>query len=147
MSLPFILSEKQLTIILPNGTPKAINSTSKYFDNIVEAVKKQDFDEVIKLIDLESQIKTFFATEGVEVLNGIIYVDGEELPGALSNRVLNFIEQGLPYEPLINFWNNLKNNPSMNSVEELYGCLEHNHHPITPDGCFIAYKAITLPLS
>jgi hypothetical protein len=140
--LPFILTEKQITVILPNGNPKSVNKTSINFEKIITALKAKDFDAVIKLIDLESSIKEFFTSHGVEVKSGIIFVDGEELPKVLSDKVSFFINENLPYEPLINFWNNLKKNPSGNSVQELYGCLEHNHHPITPDGCFIAYKAV-----
>ena len=37
---------------------------------------------------------------------------------------------------------NLMNNPSYRAVNELYGFLEKNSLPITPDGCFLAYKKV-----
>ena len=33
-------------------------------------------------------------------------------------------------------------NPSKRAVDELYGFLEKNSLPITPDGCFLAYKRV-----
>jgi len=40
------------------------------------------------------------------------------------------------------FMHNLLKNPSKRSVDELYGFLEKNNLPITPDGYFLAYKKV-----
>lgn len=142
--LPFILTETQLTVILPSGGPKAINKSSPLFEKIKEALVAKDYDKVIKLLDSETTIREFFNGDlNVEVRNGHVFIDGETVPDILNKRILAFIQQDLPYEPIVNFWKNLVKNPSKNSVDQLYGCLDHNHHPITSDGCFIAYKAIT----
>ncbi|MHA1290409.1 MAG: hypothetical protein ACTSPB_23760 [Candidatus Thorarchaeota archaeon] len=37
---------------------------------------------------------------------------------------------------------NLKDNPSKRAVDELYGFLEKNLLPLTPDGHFVAYKKV-----
>ena len=52
------------------------------------------------------------------------------------------MSKGLPFQPLVTFLNNLMENPSMQSQKELYDFLEHEHLPITEDGCFLAYKAV-----
>jgi hypothetical protein len=56
---------------------------------------------------------------------------------------LKFKEQKLPYKALLKFWDNLKKNPSFNSRKMLFKFLEHNGHPLTSDGCFIAYRGVT----
>jgi len=43
---------------------------------------------------------------------------------------------------MVNFMNNLMQNPSKRAVDELYGFLEKNSLPITPEGCFLAYKKV-----
>ena len=78
----------------------------------------------------------------VEVKNGKVLYQGEEVHGSISKRILEFMKKGLPFQPLVNFLNNLMENPSMQSQTELYDFLEHELLPITEDGCFLAYKAV-----
>jgi hypothetical protein len=52
------------------------------------------------------------------------------------------LQDGFPIEPLVNFMENLMTNPSKRAVTELYGFLEKNSLPITPDGYFLAYKKV-----
>jgi hypothetical protein len=52
------------------------------------------------------------------------------------------MSKGLPFQPLVNFLNNIMENPSMQSQKELYDFLEPEHLPITEDGFFLAYKAV-----
>jgi hypothetical protein len=123
------------------------------------AIKKEDirYERVLKLIqDFESKneeipeeemkkvcdpVAIFGEEPGVELKDGLIYIDGEGLPSELSVRVLDLKRQNIPVKSLLAFWRNLKENPSMNSVQQLYK--EHNGHPITSDGYFIAYRSVT----
>lgn len=68
--------------------------------------------------------------------------DGEMLPGVLSDRLMELHGENLPVDRLVKFWKNLKQNPSMNSREQLYKFLEQKGHPLTDDGCFIAYRGV-----
>jgi len=43
----------------------------------------------------------------------------------------------------LRFWENLKQNPSYNARLMLFNFLSHNGHPLTEDGCFIAYRGVT----
>ena len=52
------------------------------------------------------------------------------------------IEEGLDVDPMLRFLENLMENPSKRSVDQLYGFLEVNDLPITEDGCFLAYKMV-----
>jgi len=52
------------------------------------------------------------------------------------------LEEGFPVDALCEFLANLKLNPSKRAVDELYGFLENNNLPITPDGHFLAYKKV-----
>ena len=60
----------------------------------------------------------------------------------LAKRLKGFADESLPIEPLVNFWKNLRKNPLESTKEDLYEFLEKNHHPITPNGQFIAYKKV-----
>ena len=60
----------------------------------------------------------------------------------MSRRMVQMLQEGFSIEPLVNFMDNLMQNPSHRSVNELYGFLEKNNLPITPDGHFLAYKRV-----
>lgn len=65
-----------------------------------------------------------------------------KLPKPVAKILVEFAKENLPIEPIVYFWKKLRKNPSANSREMLYGFLEVNHHPITSDGNFIAYKKV-----
>jgi len=74
-----------------------------------------------------------------------LYLEGYlETPifGFLSNRIMEFIDEGYPVDYLIEFWKNCLANPKQGAIEELFEFLEENNYPITPDGCFIGYKKV-----
>jgi hypothetical protein len=108
---------------------------------ILEALPTATADELLDIVDVEKAVATF--SDGlVEIKNGQVTYEGEVVHGSISKRILEFMSKGLPFQPLVNFLNNLMENPSMQSQKELYDFLEHEHLPITEDGHFLAYKAI-----
>ena len=61
---------------------------------------------------------------------------------ALTTRMIQMLQDGFPIEPMVKFMENLMSNPSKRAVDELFGFLEKNNLPITPDGHFLAYKKV-----
>lgn len=108
------------------------------FDQVVEAIRTGRIDDIPELIDTEAA----FAKKGLTLVNGAIEINGEALPEALSSRLMDLMEAQMPVDILVKFWENLKQNPSFNSRKMLYAFLEHNGHPLTEDGCFIAYRGV-----
>jgi hypothetical protein len=109
------------------------------FDQVTQAIQENRLSDIPELIDT----KTAFAKKGLTLQDGLLYMSGEALPETLSKRVLQLVENNLPIDIMVNFWNNLKANPSFNSRKMLYAFLENNGHPLTDDGCFIAYRGVT----
>jgi hypothetical protein len=140
MSVPFMWVDGNLTLILNNKAYQIIPDHINY-KLILDALPTATNDELLELVDLEKAISNF--SDGlVEIKNGKVFFDGEEVHGSISKRILEFMSKGLPFQPLVNFLNNLMENPSMQSQKELYDFLEHELLPITEDGCFLAYKAV-----
>jgi hypothetical protein len=120
-----------------------ILSTNPKYGEIIELIKAKEWESAIELLDVAQTIEK--KSDGAfSVRDGLVYVKGEDrpLPEVLSKRVLDFYEEGLDYAPLLKFWGHVKLNPSNRAVDRLYECLEHNHHPITEDGNFLAYKKV-----
>ncbi|MFA5626143.1 MAG: hypothetical protein WC965_01540 [Thiohalomonadaceae bacterium] len=75
--------------------------------------------------------------------NGGIYFDGEVLPGVLSDAIAERYRRG--YEnitPMLNFLENLMQNPNAESREQLYNFLTRHGLSITASGNFLAYKGV-----
>jgi hypothetical protein len=132
-------------IILPQslilnhaGKTTTINKADGRYDQVIQKIKEGKLDEIIPLLSIADSL----SERGFQVVDGIVHVDGDALPESLSARVLDFFNNNLPFEPLLKFWAKLKNNPSFNSRQMLFKFLEHNGHPITTEGNFIAYRAV-----
>jgi len=140
MSVPFMWVDGNLTLVLNNRTYQVLPDHINY-KMILEALPTATADELLDIVDVEKAVSAF--SDGmVEIKNGKVMYEGEEVHGSISKRILEFMSKGLPFQPLVNFLNNLMENPSMQSQKELYDFLEHEHLPITEDGHFLAYKAV-----
>lgn len=140
MSVPFMWVDGNLTLILNNKAFQVIPDHLNY-KLILESLPTATSDELLELVDIEKAVENFSHGQ-VEVKNGKVLYQGEEVHGSISKRILDFMKKGLPFQPLVNFLHNLMENPSMQSQKELYDFLEHEHLPITEDGHFLAYKAV-----
>ncbi len=134
-------SGKKLTIILPEDGSKTISSKDENYEKVLAAIKEGNWSVIPDLVCPKRRILNF-SNGRFEVKNNEVYVDGLAIPTALSNKIVEYSKEDLPCEPLLKFWENLNQNPSHRSVSQLYGFLEKHDHPITEDGCFIAYKKV-----
>lgn len=140
MSVPFMIVDGNLTVVLKSKSYQVLKDHFNY-KAIVEALHTADEDTMLNLIDVQSAVASF-SDGSVEVKNGVVFYDGEEVHSTITKRLLEFMKNGLPFQPLVNFLKNLMMNPSMQSQRELYDFLEHENLPITEDGHFLAYKAV-----
>lgn len=125
-------------IINSNGNTTVINRADGRYDKIIPLLREGKYEDIIPLLDVAKDLKD----RGFDVRHGLVYLDDEALPNSLSTRVLEFYDNNLPFQPLLKFWRKLRNNPSFNSRQMLFKFLEHNGHPITTEGNFIAYRAV-----
>lgn len=140
MSVPFMWVDGNLTLVLNNRAYQVLPDHINY-KMILEALPTATADELLDIVDVQKAVATF--SDGVvEIKDGQVTYEGEAVHGSISKRILEFMSKGLPFQPLVNFLNNLMENPSMQSQKELYDFLEHEHLPITEDGYFLAYKAV-----
>lgn len=129
-----------VTLVL-NGKTYSIGRTHVNYEQILNALKCKEFDSLESLINAASTVERNLAD--VTVRDGQVFYKGQPVHNVVSKRIIEFMQQGLPWEPLAMFLSNLMQNPSARAVRELYGFLEKNRGmAITPDGCFVGYKAI-----
>ena len=137
---PFILTEQSLTVVI-NGKAQTMNNDHVNWDAAVAAVKAEEFDNLEDLFDIAKAVPNY-SDGNITVEHGMVYHDGEEIHNHVVERLLHFMKEGLPYQPLVHFLDKLMENPSRRAINELYTFLEHKNMPLTPEGNFLAYKSV-----
>lgn len=135
-----MLTDENITVNY-DGETNTVSRKDAYAPKLIQALKDKDYDTIPELVSAAKRIEKF--SEGTfQVRDGKILIDGVEAPTVLGNKIKQFADEGLPYEPLVKFAKKLQNNPSYRAVQELFQFLEKNNHPITDEGNFIAYKKV-----
>jgi hypothetical protein len=107
----------------------------------VDAIKAQDWSTVKSIIDPVKVVLNYGAGN-ISVKGEQLFWKGQPFAGVLASRMIQMLQDGFTIEPMVLFMHNLMKNPSKRSVDELYGFLEKNNLPLTPDGHFLAYKKV-----
>ena len=136
----WVITDEHITCSF-GGKTYMVARTDSQAIKLIDALKSNRFDEVPDLVSKAALIERY--TEGTfKVEDGEVLIDGEAVHGLLATKIIEFHGQGLPYEPLVAFARNVRKNPSERAKSDLYAFLDANKHPITDDGCFIAYKKV-----
>lgn len=134
----FIVLNGSVTLMY-DGQTKVIAKGDARFPEVLKAIREKRLSDLPELVDNE----LFFTKQGLKVQDGLLQLDGEEMPTELSSRIMAYKENNLPITSLLAFWDNLKKNPSFNSRKQLFRFLENKGHSLTEDGCFIGYRGVT----
>ena len=150
------LTPTDVTVII-NGNHKRVRKDSPDSSEVIELVKlhnasnvAQEREDIVakieelcnpaKKIELKSDGRFEFDGSSSMFLKGT----SDAIPEFLAKKLLKYIDDKLDVEPLVNFWKNVLLNPDKGVRQQLFGFLEHNGHPITDKGYFLAYKAVQI---
>lgn len=140
MSYPFIVQGSNVTVVI-DGKPHTISKSHVSYSKVVDAIKAGEWDTVKSIID-PVKVVLNYGQGNISIQGDQLFWKGEPFAGVLATRMIAMLEEGFSIEPMVLFMHNLLKNPSKRSVDELYGFLEKNNLPITPDGHFLAYKKV-----
>lgn len=131
-----------LTVVdVAQGKTHSASPQHANYTKLLEAFKKRDVKEFVKLCDIKQSVKAFSQGK-VEIVGNAVMYNGQELHNSLVNRMLDMMQEGYEITYLVKFLEKLMLNPSRRSVEQLYTFLELYFLPITDDGDFLAYKVV-----
>lgn len=137
---PYLIQGNNVVLTIGSKV-HTINKTHIAYAKVVEAIKASDWAAIDDLIDPKKVVLDH--GEGhVSIQGDKLFWKDKELHSSLAVRIIKMHQDGFPIEPMVNFMDNLMTNPSKRAVTELYGFLEKNNLPITPDGHFLAFKKI-----
>lgn len=140
MSYPYIVQGNNIVVVI-NNQPHTISKTHITYQKVLDAIKANDWETVQDVIEPKKVVLNYGAGN-VEIQGETLFWRGNKMHNALTTRMIAMLQEGFPVEPLVLFMENLMSNPSKRAVDELYGFLENNNLPITPDGHFLAYKKV-----
>lgn len=132
-------------IVIENEDGKITQHSAKKdhpkWNDIVAAFKVQNNELLMSLISLKSVIE-HYSVGNLSVNSTGVTFGGKPLHTVDAARVMAFLKEGLPYQPIANYIEKKLANTSMRAVNEMYNFLEHMYMPLTPNGNFIAYKGV-----
>ena len=134
------LSNNTLTVIIDgviyNGT-----SDQPQWVQLVNAYSRGDEAAMKELFSMKRVVEKFSCGGLLVSDQGVFYKD-MPLAGVDVDRVMAFMRQGLPYEPIAKYMGRKFLNPSRRAITEMYNFLEHRQMPLTPNGLITAYKGV-----
>jgi len=140
-TLPFIVQGNNIVVVIENRSHTISKKTHIAYNKVLDAIKAQDWQAVCDLIEPKKVILKYGAGN-LSIQGEDVFYKGEKMDNSLTRRMVSMFQEGFPVEPMVAFMDNLQQNPSKRAVTELYSFLEKNQLPITPDGCFLAYKKV-----
>lgn len=124
------------------GQSYTVPSDWSNFTTFRDHVRAGEYDLAVENATPMAALLTW-AGEGATLdETGSICIDGRKLPSTLNARILELQAAGAPVDYLLRFFERLQENPSRNSVEQLYKFLEHSNLPLTESGFFLGYKGV-----
>lgn len=145
-----------------NGNPLTITPTDNRYNELLDALLSENepallsilcdnrkefaLSMVAKSIDVEhfEDLKFSITKENDEVIYATVTYKGQEIPELLKDKLISMYRaKDTNFNHLVKFIDNLLLNPDEYSRQQLYNFLEHKFLPITEDGTFIAYKAVS----
>lgn len=144
--MTYIINQTSIILFINNESIR-VEKTDRRYPKIIKSftLPKEEQEDAINqiLYPTDFTLESIDNVEGFEIVEDQVYYNGEALPPVLSQKVQSIVTDDLPLEHFTKFWNNLQDNPSSTSVNELMEFLEYKELPITEDGYFLAYKGVS----
>lgn len=139
-NVSFSASKNSLTVVV-DGKVHSVRSKDPHFEKLKLCLLKGDFEGALKNLTSGKVIQDW-SNGSFRIKDKKVLYNDVEIPDSMSERIFDMVKSGEDSTVVLNFWKNLKNNPSFRSVNQLWGFLESGGIPLTPDGCFLAYKSV-----
>lgn len=113
------------------------------FANILEMLKAGRNDEAEVALDRATAIRAAVVATKFSIVGNVVSYNGRDLPTVMADYIIRMQNEGFDLAPLEKFTDNLFQNPSFRALNEAFRFIQANQMPITEDGCFIGYRAVT----
>jgi hypothetical protein len=150
MELSYSITPRSLNILI-KGRMRTIDNTHLNYAKIVEKLKLgpkewaacYDFGQwLLDHIDIKAFVAKY--TEGTIAIgeDDQVYHAGQVIHSYAAKRLIDMMKDGFDLTPLAKFIDRLMTNPEEGVKTDLFRWLESGNMPLTPDGCFLAFKKV-----
>lgn len=139
--IPHSFTQTGISVFV-NGKPFMIPTDHINYDNIIEALKNKEWDNILDLVDVKKFIEKVSFGDVVITEDDEVYYKNKKVNEYLANHIISLTQNNLPIDSIINFTEKLMENPDISVRNDLYKWLENGNTPIYDDGDFVAYKVV-----
>ena len=128
-----------------HGNMVIVDEDHPNYVEIANCLETATEDELEVMTNVKQAKEAYVVRSGdgrATVADGVVMFDGEPVHNVITNRIQDHMRANVPFDNLLRFLENVEDNPSSTSREELYDFLENTGLPITEDGCFLAWKGV-----
>jgi hypothetical protein len=113
------------------------------FNEILDKLKAGENEQAEVMLDRATAIRAATVDSKFKIEGNTVTFAGRALPMVMATYIIRLKNEGFLLTPLEKFTENLFQNPSFRAINEAWRFIEANEMPITEDGCFIGYRAVT----
>ena len=140
--MKYIISNNGSVNAFVGGKPYTFNKNHENYDKLLAYLENGNVEHFEASYDIASTVE-HYCDGYVHVDNGELSWQGITMPELFTDRILQMRREGFNIDPMLNFLNNMNDNPSDQAIVELFDFMQNKHLPITDDGHFLAYKAVS----
>jgi hypothetical protein len=148
MKFSYLISEEKVTVFDPSEGKQLFlykESHPRTFGEVVRMLMEEEICEIDVILDLCRTTPfddLFEENDNFSITDDKVLWKGIEVNNSLVRRIRDY-KKSSGVNMLEKFLENLLMNPKKEIVDELYDFLDSNSLPITSDGNFLAYKAVS----
>ena len=140
--MSYIISNSGNVCAIVDGTTYAFSKSHPSYDKLLMYLNSKNVEYFEAEFNVAQNIANY--CDGyVQIENGQFLWNDVEMPQLFTDRILQMKKEGVGFEPMLNFLDNMAQNPSDQSILELFDFMQNKDLPITADGHFLAYKAVS----
>lgn len=136
----WMANSKFLSVTIGAETYNASGDHPQFME-IIGLLREEKYEEAMEMLNIKRGLERYVSGDLV-IEGGTLKYKDLIIDSGLTRRIVEKMQNGEPFEPLVAFFENLMSNPSRRAVYQLYDFLEHNDIEITDDGHFIAWKRV-----
>ena len=137
----YLTKDESITVYVEGEAFTALKTHPNY-DRITKGIVKGIKPKKLKKLFNITEAIDKYTGKDIIIEGGVLKYKGQQINNFLTRKILRMMEEGFPIDPMINFFINLRQNPSKAAQDELMLFMEANEMPVTPDGYFISYKSV-----
>lgn len=143
--LSFTIGKNSISIYIDGEFNNVPTSAANYPALLAELQKPADErdEATIKgLVSTKKMVERFSMGHVTISENSEVFFDGKLVHNYMTDRMIQIMAEGHEITPWVLFMENVMANPTEYTHNELYEWMEGADLPLTPDGCFIAFKKV-----